>query len=112
MIIINPGSGPVENSTEEHAVVNIAHFILDNGVAGVNYVRIPEHDYKDGRFAFLLWKDNVCHEIQMPGDALTAVRYMDEDNQNIWNYPRLYVDGSSWVWCFALGLSFELDEDD
>lgn len=106
-MIINPGSGPVDNSSESHAEENIKHFITDNGVDGVNFIRIPDEDYGEGRYAFLLWKDNVCHEIQMPGIPLEKVRYMKDEGQNIWDFPRLYVDGSSWVWYFAIGLSFQ-----
>lgn len=110
-LFINPGSGPVEGTTEEHAIENIKHFILDNGVKDVNFVRIPERDYGDGRYAFLLWKDNVCYEIQMPGVSLEKVRYVESEGQNIWNFPRLYVDGSSWIWKFAIGLSFMREDE-
>lgn len=106
-IIINPGSGPVANSNEKEAIENIKHFLTDCGVEDVDFVRVPQKDYGKGRFAFLLWKDTVCHEIQMPGIPLEKVRYMDSDEQDIWDFPRLYVDGSSWVWKFAL-----LCEDD
>jgi hypothetical protein len=107
MTIINPGSGPVNNATEENAAENIKHYILDNGVEGVEFVRIPNKDYGNGRFAFLLWKNTICHEIQMPGLPLERVRFVDSEGQNIWDFPRLYVDGSSWVWKFALGLMFD-----
>ncbi|MET9402659.1 hypothetical protein [Kitasatospora sp. NPDC002965] len=40
----------------------------------------------------------------MPGLSLDQVRWMNEPDQNIWNYPRLFVDGSSWVWWYALGI--------
>ena len=110
MVAINPGSGPVSNSSEENAIENIKHFIVDNSVAGVSWIRIPNQDYGEGRYAFLLWKENICHEIQMPGIPLECVRYLGNGNQNIWDYPRLYVDGSSWVWKFAIGLSFKNEE--
>jgi len=109
-IFINPGSGAVDGATEENAVENIKHFIVDNAIDGVNWIRVPKIDYGDGRYAFLLWKDNNCYEIQMPGLPLERVRYMSSE-QNIWNFPRLYVDGGSWVWSFALGLSFECDDN-
>ena len=109
-VIINPGSGPVENACEERAIDNIKHFITDCNIKDLNWIRIPEFDYNkqdgDGRFAFLIWKNGFCHEIQMPGIPLEQVRYMFSD-QNIWDYPRLYVDNSSWVWKYAL-----LDETD
>ena len=111
-VIINPGTGPVLNSTEENAIENIKHFINDNGVEGVLYERSPENDYGDGRYAFNLKKDGVCHEIQMPGLPIENVRYLGDKNPDIWHYPRLYVDGSSWVWGYALGLSFKEETEE
>ncbi len=102
MVIINPGTGPVDGSNEAHAVENMAHFVTDCHVKDVSCVRAPEKDYGDGRFAFLLYKETRCHEIQMPGIPLEKVRYMHEPGQNIWHFPRLYADGSSFVWCYAL----------
>lgn len=107
-IAINPGSGPVDKASEENAIDNIKHFITDIG-KDVDFVRIPEKDYGEGRFAFLLWYGNFCHEIQMPGLPLERVRWMDSEGQNIWHFPRLYVDDSSWVWKFALDVVFEAE---
>lgn len=104
-VTINPGTGPVNGATENNATKNIEHFITDcenNKVKGIQFVRIPDSDYGNGRYAFLLWVDQRCHEIQMPGLQLDKVRYINPETQNIWDYPRLYVDGSSWVWKFAL----------
>ena len=106
-IIINPGTEPVTNASEANAIVNIKHFIADCKAKNINCVRIPEQDYGEGRYAFLLWKNTFCHEIQMPGLPLAMVRYTNDKEQNIWHYPRLYVDDSSWIWCYAL-----LNEDD
>jgi hypothetical protein len=100
-VIINPGSGPVDDTTEANAIDNIRHYIADCEIEALNWVRIPEHDYGQGRYAFLIWKDNQCWEIQMPGLPLDKVRYVGQP-QNIWDYPRLYINGSSWVWCYAL----------
>lgn len=104
MIIINPGSGPVADASEAQAEANIVHFIADCGVPHVVYIRIPERDDNDGRFSYLLWKEGStrCHEVAMPGIPLDQVRFMDTKDQDIWDFPRLYVDGHSWVWMFAL----------
>jgi hypothetical protein len=50
-------------------------------------------------------------EIQMPGLPVERVRYMGETGQNIWDFPRLYVDDSSWIWQFALSVCKPDDED-
>jgi hypothetical protein len=47
----------------------------------------------------------------MPGLPVEQVRYMGESGQNIWDFPRLYVDDSSWIWEFALS-SCEPDDDE
>lgn len=104
--ILNPGTGSCSDATEENAIENMKHFLVDCGVKGLHFVRIPEldftGDYFDGRFVFLIWRGTRCHEIRMPGLPLERVRYTSNDLRNIWDFPRLYVDGSSWVWCYAL----------
>ena len=42
-------------------------------------------------------------KIVMPGKPLDKVRYVGSPDQNIWDYLRLFVDGKSWVWEFAVG---------
>lgn len=106
MILTNPGSGPVENASEDNALENIKHYITDCHLEGVEYTRIPQND-RDGRFGFLIFKGTRCHEINMPGVPLHQVRYMQQADQNPFHFPRLYIDGSSWLWCFCL-----LDEKD
>jgi len=79
-IIINPGAGPVLQATETEAILNIKHLITDLNNSEINWVRIPQKDYGEGRFAFLLWEEggNRCHEVQMPGLPLDKVRFMGE----------------------------------
>lgn len=101
MIIINPGSGHVKDATEANAVENMKHFVTDCGVEGLNVLRNPKDD-EDGRYSFLVWKGTRCHEVEMPGLPLDKVRFTDEPDQNVWHFPRLYVNGSSWLWMFAL----------
>ena len=102
-LIINPGSGPCDGD-EKNAIKNMGHFIADHDEESLECLRVPEKDYGDGRFAFFLYKVDGTryHEIQMPGLPLDRVRYMGEKHQNIWDFPRLYVDGSSWVWVYGI----------
>ena len=99
---INPGTGNLNETTEENAIENIRHLLIDSKNFEVNFIRIPEKDYGKGRYAFLLWKEMICHEIQMPGLQLEKVRFMDENSQYIYNFPRLYVDDASWIWLVAV----------
>jgi hypothetical protein len=121
VICINPGSGPVADATEAHAVANIAQFCADcadqaihDELAGhypgdrayratspLTWERRPDLD-ADGRFGFLVRGEGIESEVEMPGLPLEQVRYLKREGQNIWHFPRLYVDGGSWVWCFGL----------
>lgn len=95
-IIINPGSGPVPNATSVQALANAQVFAneVDAKLEG------PLGTDGDGRWDFRLSRDGRTVEVEMPGIPLNKVRYVDED-QDIWDFPRLYVDGSSWVWLYA-----------
>ena len=108
IIVINPGSGPVSEATEEHAAANMAIFADDLRAAGRavdTFTRCADSDYGEGRYAYTLaMADGRSIEIQMPGLPVDQVRYLDKPDQNIWDFPRLYVDGSSWVWKYALGV--------
>lgn len=107
-VIINPGSGPVPEATEEHAAGNMVVFADDlrqRGTESSTFTRRPDADYGDGRYAYTLHlDDDITAEIQMPGLPVEQVRYLSEPGQNIWDFPRLYVDDSSWIWKFALGV--------
>lgn len=103
MVIINPGTGPVEGATLDHAYHNMAALLADAGMPGGMFNRDCEaKEEDDGRFAFTTRVEGKDVSILMPGLPLDEVRYTGEPGQNIWNYPRLYVDGSSWVWKFAV----------
>ncbi|MFF0139708.1 hypothetical protein ACFYRN_25045 [Streptomyces sp. NPDC005227] len=115
-VIINPGSGPVPEATEAHAAVNVTVFGDDLKRAGIvvtDCARTPGADYGDGRFAFnLTTEDGRTIAVQMPGLPVERVRWLGEEGQNIWDFPRLYVDDSSWVWQFALSACEPDEEDD
>lgn len=108
-ISINPGSGPVQGATQEQAEANMRQFAADlheRGHARVTYDRKPEADYdlgfNDGRFCWIVAADGgELVEVQMPGLPLDRVRWLGSE-QDIWQFPRLYVDDGSWIWFFAL----------
>lgn len=99
-VIINPGTGPVEGATLQNAVENMKHFVVDCADDDIRILRDESLD-EGGRYGFVLIKGTRAHEVQMPGLVLASVRYMG-DPQNIFAFPRLYVDGSSWVWKYAI----------
>lgn len=101
-VMINPGSGECECGTWEQAYENMKQFMED--------CEIPMHIIKsdfipdDGRYLFVIGADDFKYEseIEMPGLPIEKVRYMSTDGQNPFEFPRLYVDGSSWLWKFAI----------
>ncbi len=38
----------------------------------------------------------------MPGFPLDRVRYIEGEKRSILDFPRLYVDGSSWIWYIGI----------
>lgn len=104
---VNPGTGPVHGSNETDAWINVVKLCEDAGVLDSLDMpeaikRTPADDESDGRLRYeIVLADRSC-QVDMPGIPLVLVRYLGEPDQNIWDFPRLYVDGSSWVWCFAI----------
>jgi hypothetical protein len=108
-VIINPGSGPVQSGTREQSEINIKAFIKDLRVENIQYEFIKA--LTDGRHLYKIRNEKNSHEIEMPALPLEKVRYLDSENQDIFNFPRLYVDGSSWVWKYALNVCFNQDDE-
>ena len=112
-VIINPGSGPVDGALCRDAWKNVRQLRRDlAGVAaryedeqpiasGVTIVRKPQIDER-GRYGFTLILGKRRCEVEMPGIPIERVRYLGTPDQNAWHFPRLYVDGSSWLWMFAV----------
>lgn len=106
-IIINPGTGPVFGATVEEASKNMAQLIIDAHIPDATFERMPTIDDR-GRFGFRVLWGNKEWEVEMPGLPLERVRWLGSEGQNIWDFPRLYLDGSSWVWKYAMEI---LDEE-
>lgn len=98
-VLINPGSGPVGGEISwDNAYENIVAYIADCEIP-MRIVR-SEHEDDDGRYLFVLRNDEYDYqiEVEMPGLPLDRVRYVEGDKRNIFDFPRLYVEGSSWIW--------------
>jgi len=114
-IFANPGAGPVPHGTlADDALTNMHALLADVGLDGATFEG-GEPD-ETGRYAFKVRYADREAEVDMPGATLEEVRYMLLPGQNIWHYPRLYVNGSSWVWHYAVeilreDLTGELSED-
>jgi hypothetical protein len=111
-VYINPGTGPVEGSNEVDAFNNMVKLCEDAGVIDKLDMpdaikRTPEADDGDGRLEFTITLGDRTCEVSMPGIPLLLVRFLGEPGQSIWDFPRLYVNGSSWVWKYAIGMVHE-----
>lgn len=118
-VIINPGSGPVGDlghPSLANAWENIRVFRRDltDAWKDVQIERVPRRarreEREDGRYGFVLSlsvpnrKRPLRCEVWMPGLPLKRVRWFDEKDGDIWDFPRLYVGryGTSWIWTYAL----------
>lgn len=98
-VLINPGSGPVGREVSwDNAYENIKAYIADCEIP-MRIVR-SEHEDDEGRYLFVLRNDEYDYqiEVEMPGLPLDSVRYVKGEKRSIFDFPRLYVDGSSWIW--------------
>jgi hypothetical protein len=130
--LINPGTEPIYRTLSKqvlvkHAESNMRVFVKDVRKQHGTRLGIERANRKwdgDGRYAFWILRLGRCPTcgrqytdrgrvhprrvlVLMPGLVLDQVRYMGKP-QNIWHFPRLYVDGNSWVWCFAINAAGDL----
>jgi hypothetical protein len=101
-VALNPGTGPIKDAAEAHAETNMWYLLTDCAAKNLKFVRVPEHDNAEGRYHYLVYRGTRCHLVEMPGLPLGQVRWMKEGKQNPWHFTRLYVNGNSWLWKFAL----------
>lgn len=113
-VFFNPGTGAVPDATSEQAQPNMPQLLIDAGYPDATFLRCPDDDYGDGRYCFIVYRNERQCEVQMPGLPLENVRYLGREDQNIWHFPRLYIDGASWVWLYAknqIGYAFEPESE-
>lgn len=107
MILLNPGAGPVAGATVRQATSNMRTFMADLkakwpdlkparwGRVGPTYAR-----ENGGRAGFRVRVGRRSCVVEMPGHPLDMVKDPLRAGQIL--PVRLYVDGSSWFWNFAL----------
>ncbi len=105
IVMINPGAGPIPAGSVTNARKNIHAFVkdleLDDPPVEIDEGKNLKPD-DDGRYVFELVRGQRSTTVSMPAYPLDKVRILHNDGQNPWSFPRLYVDGSSWLWCFAV----------
>ena len=109
-VIVNPGTGPVPDATLAHAQAAAEQLCVEAGLQRYCIERHAAGDagYRgpDGRFGFRVHVPG-CNQpcpLRIPGVPLPLLAYRGEPGQKIFNFPRLYLDGGSWVWLFAVDL--------
>ena len=101
-VSINVGIGPIDNASVGYSRQNISQLILDAGfeLDQIGVEKLGDDD--KGRFYYKLTHgEKICY-IDMPGIDIALVRYLGDKDQDIRDFPRLYVNGSSWLWLFAV----------
>ncbi len=103
MVIINPGSAPVDDAREDLAAANMDVFLAAARERGAELaddpVRDPAAD-RDGRFGWdLPMADGSIVRVLMPGVELIRIR--DDITAAA---PVLYLNGGAWWWDAAVGL--------
>lgn len=98
-VFVNPGAGPLLVKTSpKHAETNVKVLAKDAFPRKKVAIQRRRDFDSDGRYGFLV----NGTEVLMPGLPLEEVRWLRLPEQNIWDFPRLYIDGSSWVWYYAI----------
>lgn len=105
-MLLNPGAGSIAGDVcRDHAIANTAAYIDELGMKDPPVavtMRSPKHD-GTGRYTFDLHRGIRTVPIEMPGLPLGEVRCTESFVPP--GCPRLYVDGNSWWWCFALNIT-------
>ncbi len=103
-ISINHGTGPVVGATKRLAIAAVRQLVTDVGLDGVTFRRRSTRCDYEGRYSFKLRRGKYSCVVDVPGLPLVRVRYLDPP-QNIWDFPRLYINGSSFVWKYVVTLA-------
>lgn len=112
LVIINPGTGKVTGGTSKNAYENVRVFREDLRIKmgvelydenDIRVKRFQKADYGGGRFAFRIYYKGRKVEIQMPGWSLYETKF--QEGRDPFEYPRLYVEDSSWLWPFAVDVA-------
>ena len=103
-VIMNAGTEPLIEAREDRASANMRQFADEVKFRfGYDHVSVAYMgDPDEGRFPYRMTCDGNEYMIDMPGLPLEQVRYMARKDQSIWLFPRLLVDGDSWLWDIAL----------
>lgn len=99
-IVFNPGTAARPGATAENAEAVMRRLAADVRLLPDEVRRDPTmDDIERGRFGFVVRRGSVVVEIQIPGDDPDEVA-----QGRPFVSRRLYVDGSSWLYGYALNI--------
>lgn len=99
--IINPGTESREDSTEANALICAKELatIFKSSYPDLKLKRNKAADDNNGWYGFKFTDGDKSIDVDIPGDDPEQVMKGEP-----WVSRRLYVDGSSWLWGFAVGI--------
>jgi hypothetical protein len=92
-VFINPGTEASDTATEDNALKIAERICADTGSTASRH---PEADNR-GWFGFRFVRDGRTAEVDIPGDDPDVVC-----EGRPWVSRRLYVEGSSWLYGYAM----------
>lgn len=98
VLIINPGTEDVEKPDIKQAEKCVEYFVKDLGIKDLVYTRDITQD-GDGWFGFIFTKNSFSMKVSFPGINADVTR-----ESVPFKSRRIYVDGSSWLWGYGLGI--------
>jgi hypothetical protein len=98
IVFINPGTEPRTDTTLENAELVLKRICEDLRIDRSGITRSPSHDdFRRGLYAFQFEGKDRPFIVEIPGDD-----YIEVCAGVPFRSRRLYVDGSSWLYGFAL----------
>ena len=106
-VILNPGTEPREGASVENAIQVAKRIAADLELPADCFRRDPDSEKADGWYSFLFNNGHRDVEVDIPGDDPDEVCKSEP-----WVSRRLYVDGSSWLYGYALKFIAHRDDED
>lgn len=101
-IVINPGTEPIVKTTEDNAIKLAEYIAKDLKLDITNWQRNPKADDNQGRYGFIFKGAGGKVDVDIPGiDPDITRKSMPFES------PRLYVNGSSWLYGYALDFIYD-----
>jgi hypothetical protein len=104
-VLMNPGTAPVPRASERLAWANVRAFCAALGPGVRARRKVERDDGAAGRWLFVLRHGRRSVSVVMPGCPRNML--VEPLRQGVVIPYRLYVDGNSWYWRFALEIASE-----